>query len=158
MYFVGNVEGVNKMGMRETVGSLRAYFILSGLAGMYYAVRFLMNAGIVGMLVELVSIGFGLAFLYVGFALSRLLRSSSSRIIKLLYLSACWSVFVSLSSAGWSVYVSRQNILGGLSVDPLNFPFLALSLLIVWYLLRNVRRLAGEAQPSPTEPPVSAPN
>jgi hypothetical protein len=146
MYFVADVEGVDKMGMRETVGSLRAYFILSGLAGIFSAIGLIyLNGGIVGVVIALVTIGFSLAFLYVGFALAKLLRSSSSRITTLLY-----------SSAGWSVFAFLLSILGGLSAGAL--VTLVLSLLIVWYLLRNVRRLAGEAQAAPTEPPISAPN
>jgi hypothetical protein len=145
MYFVADVEGVDKMGMRETVGSLRAYFILSGLAGIFSAIGLIYLSDIVGLVIALVTIGFSLAFLYVGFALAKLLRSSSSRITTLLY-----------SSAGWSVLAFLLSILGGLSTSAL--VTLVLSLLIVWYLLRNVRRLAGEAQAAPSEPPVSAPN
>src|SRR5215467_5107812 len=73
MYFVADVEGVDNVGMRETVGSLRAYFILSGIAGVFSALRInLLNADIIGAIVELITIAFSLAFVYVGFALSRL--------------------------------------------------------------------------------------
>jgi len=145
MYFVADVEGVDKLGMRETVGSLRAYFILSGLAGIFSALRInLLSASILGAIVELITIGFSLAFVYVGFALSKLLRTSANRIATLLY-----------ASAGWSVFAFLLSILGGPSVIALLI--LILSLLIVWYLLKNVRRLAGEAQAALSEPPVSAP-
>ena len=33
--------------------------------------------------------------------------------------------------------------------------YFILALLIVWYLLKNVRRLAAEAQAAPSEPPPS---
>jgi hypothetical protein len=45
--------------------------------------------------------------------------------------------------------------LGGPSVIALFT--LILSLLIVWYLLKNVRRLAGQAQAAQSEPPASTP-
>ena len=145
MYFVADVEGVDNVGMRETVGSLRVYFILSGIAGVFSALRInLLNADIIGAIVELITIAFSLAFVYVGFALSRLLKSSASHIATLLY-----------ASAGWSVFAFLLSILAGPSAVALLI--LILSLLIVWYLLKNVRRLAGEAQAAPSEPPVSAP-
>jgi hypothetical protein len=145
MYFVADVEGVVNAGMRETVGSLRAYFILSGVAGVFSALRInLLNAGIIGAVVEVITIAFSLAFVYVGFTLSNLLRSSASRIATLLY-----------ASAGWSVFAFLLSVLGGPSAIALFT--LILSLLIVWYLLKNVRRLAGEGQAAQSEPPASTP-
>jgi small-conductance mechanosensitive channel len=145
MYFVADVEGVGNVGMRETVGSLRAYFILSGVAGILSALRMnLLSTGIIGAIVEVITIALSLAFVYVGFVLSRLLRSSASHIATLLYVSA-----------GWSVFAFLLSILGGPSTIAL--VTLILSLLIVWYLLKNVRRLAGEAHAAPSEPPVPAP-
>jgi len=134
------------MGMRETVGSLRAYFILSGLAGIFSALRInLLNASTMGAIVEVVTIGFSLAFVYVGLALSKLLRRSAGRITTLLYVSAGWTVFAFLLS----IFAGPTAL--GLST-------LILSLLILWYLLKNVRRLAVEAQQAaPSGPPPSAP-
>jgi hypothetical protein len=133
------------VGMRETVGTLRAYFILSGLAGVFSALRInLLNASMIGAAVEVITITFSLAFVYVGFTLSTLLRSSASRVATLLY-----------ASAGWSVFAFLLSVLGGPSVIALFT--LILSLLIVWYLLKNVRRLAGQAQAAQSEPPASTP-
>jgi hypothetical protein len=145
MYFVADVEGVVNVGMRETVGSLRAYFILSGLAGVFSALRInLLNAGIIGAVVEVITIAFSVAFVYVGFTLSKLLRSSASRVATLLY-----------ASAGWSVFAFLLSVLGGPSAIALFT--LILSLLIVWYSLKNVQRLAGEAQAAQSKPPASTP-
>jgi hypothetical protein len=133
------------MGMRETVGSLRAYFILSGLAGAFIAFRVaLLGAGIFGVIVALVSVGFSLAFMYVGFTLPKLLRDSASRIVTLLY-----------ASAGWTVFFFLLSLLGGPSTYGL--VSLILTLLILWYLLKNVQRLAAEAQAAPSEPPLPGP-
>src|ERR1700731_3435949 len=88
------------MAMRETVRSLRAYFILSALLTLFsygralwvnFEARFLF-ATVVGI----IGIGFSLTFLYVGFSLPRLLTSSVGRIVTLLYVSTGWVVFVFL--------------------------------------------------------------
>ena len=127
------------MAMRETVRSLRAYFILSGLATLISYGRalwvnfqgpFKLPTGI-----AVIGIGFSLAFLYVGIALPGLLRSSAGRVVTLLYVSTGWVVFVFLLGL-------REEL------APVAVVTLLLSLLILWYLLRNVRRLAAEAQAS----------
>ena len=123
--------------MRETVRSLRIYFILSGLANLFVwasALRVgLQSPGTIGVIVEVISIGLSLAFLYVGFSLAGLLRSSAGRIVTLLYIST-----------GWTVFVCLLSLLQGIS--PVGLVPLILALLILWYLLKNVRRLAAEAQ------------
>ena len=133
------------MAMRETVRSLRAYFILSGLAtlssySLAVGVNFqgpFMFATVVGI----VGIGFGLAFLYVGFSLPGLLASAVGRIVTLLYVST-----------GWVVFVFLLGLLAG-RPTPVAVFILVLSLLILWYLLKNVRRLAAEAQVSSSAVP-----
>jgi L-lactate permease len=74
-----------------------------------------------------------LAFLYVGFFLRRLLKDSSHGIVMLIYASMVWVVlsFLGTLFAG----VELREIVGD-----------ALSLLLGFYLLKNVRRLASEAQ------------
>jgi hypothetical protein len=127
------------MAMRETVRSLRAYFILSGLATLFSYGRALWvnSQGAVSMatVIGVIGIGFSLAFLYVGFSLPGLLRSSAGRIVTLLYVST-----------GWVLFVFLLGLLEGLA--PVAVITLILSLLILWYLLKNVRRLAAEAQGS----------
>jgi hypothetical protein len=125
------------MAMRETVRSLRAYFILSGVATLFsygraFSVNFqgsFMFAAVIGI----IGMSFSLAFIYVGFALPALLRSSVGRIVMLLYVSTSWVVFVFL-----------LGLMSGLA--PVAVFTLVVSLLILWYLLKNVRRLAVEAQ------------
>lgn len=87
------------MGVRETVRSLRAYFMFSGPAGVVFAFRVvLLGAGIFLAVVALISVGFSLAFVSFGFTLPKLLRGSAGRIGTLLYASAGWSVFCFLLS------------------------------------------------------------
>jgi predicted membrane channel-forming protein YqfA (hemolysin III family) len=127
------------MAMRETVRSLRAYFILSGVATLisYGRALWVNFQGPVAIptIIGVIGIGFSAAFLYVGISLPRLLRSSASRIVTLLYVST-----------GWVVFVFLLGLLEGLA--PVAVVTLLLSLLILWYLLKNIRRLAAEAQAS----------
>ena len=127
------------MGMRETVGSLRAYFILSGLLTAF-PIALLLGGGIFSVIVGLITVGFGLAFLYVGFTLPKLLRVSAGRIVTLLYANGGWTVLLYLLS----LFRSPSAV---------ELVYFILALLIVWYLLKNVRRLAAEAQAAPSEPP-----
>lgn len=123
--------------MKETVRSLRVYFILSGLAGALVsgsALRVsLEGSAMTEAALQTVSIALSVAFLYVGFGLAGLLRTSAGRVIAILYLSAGWSAFHFL------IRLLRTGV-------PFGLVTLVLVLLIVWYLLRNIKRLAAEAQ------------
>ena len=127
--------------MRETVRSLRVYFILSGLASLWFgflgvavALRSALSpATIVAAAIGIVGLGLALAFLYVGCVLPKLLRSSSHSVILLLYVSTGWAVL--------SFLLGLLNGVQGGAVVALIF-----SVLILWYLLRNVRRLAADAE------------
>ena len=127
------------MAMKETVRSLRAYFILSGVATLisYGRALWVNFQGPVSIptIIGVIGICFSAAFLYVGINLPRLLRSFASRIVTLLYVST-----------GWVVFVFLLGLLEGLA--PIAVVTLLLSLLILWYLLKNIRRLAAEAQAS----------
>jgi hypothetical protein len=78
-----------------------------------------------------------LGFLYVGLFLEKLLQHSSNRIIVLLY-----------ASIGLALLSSALSFLAGGGVTAI--VVLAVTLLILWYLLRNVRRLAAEAHLTPS--------
>ena len=125
------------MAMKETVRSLRAYFILSGVATLisYGRALWVNFQGPISIptIIGVIGIGFSAAFLYVGINLPRLLRSSAGRIVTLLYVSTGWVVFVFLVGL-------REEL------APIAVVTLLLSLLILWYLLKNIRRLAAEAQ------------
>lgn len=116
---------------------MRTYFILSGLASLFAYGRVLwvnfQGPVSIATVIGIIGIGFSLAFLYVGFSLPQLLKSSASRVVTLLYVST-----------GWVAFVFLLGLLEG--VAPVAAITLILSLLILWYLLRNVRRLAAEAQ------------
>ena len=126
--------------MRETVRSLRAYFILSGLASLFLsgsALRLsIQRSDPIATVILVVTLGFSVAFLCVGVLLARLLKSSAGRIVTLLYASAGWTLFGFLFAV----------VLKGFSQVELTSVITPIvTLLIVWYLLRNVQRLAAEA-------------
>ena len=134
------------MAMKETVRSLRAYFILSGLASLWFQFLNVVHlraaispVTILATAIGIVGIGLALAFLYVGGFLPKLLRSSPHRIVILLYVGA-----------GWAVLTSLLSLLNGVQIETV--VVLGISLLILWYLLRNVRRLAAEEQHSSPTP------
>jgi hypothetical protein len=139
VYFAGAGERTKRMAMKETVRSLRAYFILSGVATLISYGRALwvnfQGPFKLPTAIGVIGIGFSVAFLYVGINLPRLLRSSASRVVTLLYVSTGWVVFVFLLGL-------REEL------APIAVVTLLLSLLILWYLLKNIRRLAAEAQAS----------
>jgi hypothetical protein len=130
-------ERTKRTAMRETVRSLRAYFILTGLWTLFSYGRALWvnfeTRFIFATVVGIIGIGFSLAFLYVGFSLPGLLTSSVDRIVTLLYVST-----------GWVAFMFLIGLLEGLA--PVAVFTLVFSLLVLWYLLKNVRRLAAEAQ------------
>src|SRR5450432_1571838 len=123
------------MKMRETVRSLRLYFILSGLAGAFVSgsalLASLQRSATTAAALQAVGIALSLAFLYVGFALVPLLRTSPGRILNILYASAA------CSAVSFLVGFLRTGLPHGLVT-------LLLILLVVWYLSTNVRRLAEE--------------
>jgi predicted membrane channel-forming protein YqfA (hemolysin III family) len=129
------------MAMKETVRSLQTYFILSGLASLWFGFLGLTAqlrsavspAMMLATTIGIMGASLALAFLYVGMVLPGLLRKSSTRVIMLLYISAGW--------AGVNFVLSLLN-----GVQLGTVVVLALTLLILWYLLRNVRRLASEVQ------------
>lgn len=120
--------------MKETVGSLRAYFIviaiIIGLAG---------NIGFVGGLqhlillaIGLVGIGLSMAYLYIGIALRKLLVESPNLVTGVIIASIAYQIINFL----------LVNLLGGFQTVLLIQ--LGIGLLITWYLLSSVKRLSEE--------------
>jgi hypothetical protein len=139
--------------VRETVKSLRAYFIVVGIfaallgAGRLAVLVILaphiaarrasipstdLLAIVLLVIAAIVSLGLGAAFIAVGIGLPKLLRGSSQRIVTLLYFSL-----------GANVLFFALSLPFGFNV--LALMYFAAGLLLVWYLLKNVRRLALEA-------------
>jgi len=123
------------MAMRETVRSLKAYFIVSALLSALANLRVLIAGGGVGVVSGLLGLAFAAAFLYVGFRLRHLLQTTPRQVTTLL-----------MAAAGFMVLIFLMDILVGAGAG--SWPMVAVGLLLTWYLFVNVRRLAAEGQPS----------
>lgn len=132
------------MAMRETVTSLRGYFIVVGI----YIVLSIIGpeASTFGSIASfredvvaagsvIIGLGFGLAFIYFGLFLRRLLVQSVRTINVVLYASLATLVLDTLF-----------DLLSGF--HPASLVFLAVGLGIIWYLLRTVKRLSQEERSS----------
>ena len=120
------------MAMSETVGSLRAYFILVGVVGVALNALSLkeeLNPTIVKV-AAVANLAIALAFLASGVLLKKLLRDSPGLLKGLLYASAAVQVVV---AAALFAIVQQPVLL----LAP------AIGLLIFWYLLVNVNRLSA---------------
>jgi hypothetical protein len=124
--------------MRETVRSLRIYFGLSGVFSVLRGTRPLLTGDlVVGVLV----IGLGIAYLYLMARLPRLLDQSLAT-VKWVLVTASTLLGVGLLLA----FVNRNTYVGVVC---------ALGLVINWYLFRNARRLAVERRvPNPAAIPT----
>jgi len=129
------------MAMKESIRSLRLYFTLSGLASFWACVvtftpvlrTSLSVEVIVAAVFGAVFLAMSLAFLYVGFFLRHLLKNSSHRVVILIYVGMAW-VAISFLASLFAGIQTRE-----IFID-------VLSILIGFYLLKNIRRLAAEAQ------------
>jgi hypothetical protein len=123
------------MAMRETPKTLRLYFILSGLLGALGSFVVL-TQGLVSpltLVTGIINLGFSVAFLYVGFSLHRLLVETPGKISGVIQ-----------AAMGWTVLGFLLGLVGGMQVRAI--VIFAFTLLLCWYLLVNVRRLAAEAK------------
>ena len=129
------------MMMRETVGSMRAYFIVSGLLGCLMNVSLLLRSHRNPVVFSMGAIGAiaALVFFYIGVRLPRLV-SSSSRAVGYFLLGTI--AYLGLLLLFGLVLGGRGIILVGQA---------GLGLLITWYLLRNFGRLVREARSEPAE-------
>jgi hypothetical protein len=129
--------------MRETVRSLRAYFILSALVGGAVNVAALLREGTsaLGLVIGLIGLGFAIAYLYAGLRLPRLLATAPHRVTGLLIAAA---VFLAL--------LFGLDLAAGIPGRTL--PTVIIGLLLTWYLFANVRRLskASATQASAVSP------
>ena len=120
--------------MRETVRSLSIYFFVVGLFSTVASLPGLLRVDRPLFLVaSVLTLGFGLAYLYCGVRLRQLLVGSPDVILKLLAIVGV-SVLVSLA-----LNLLAGRVSGGVAGA-------AIGLLITWYLYVNVRRLAGEVR------------
>ena len=123
------------MAMKESIGSLRAYFIVVALLSGFQNATLLVQSqrNIIIVIIALLGLGLAIAYLYIGIALRKLLVKSSKIITGVI-----------LVSMGFLVVVFLLSLLGG--VQAAMVAQLIIGLLITWYLLKNVKRLSSEEQ------------
>ena len=126
--------------MKETVGSLRAYFILSGLGSGALNVVALQHAEpATAKGIAIVGLGFAIAYVYAGVRLRPLIAAAPARVLWLLIAGGLFLAFL-----------FGIGLLYGAALAAL--PKIVLGLLITLYLFANVRRLAAESQAGSAAP------
>ncbi len=121
--------------MRESVGSLKAYFIVIAVLSALGSVSVLGSASsnLVLLIAGIISLAFAAAYFYIGISLRKLLTESPKLIEMCLYINIAYQVFMFL-----------LGLLRGFQVG--SVIQLSIVLLIIWYLLVNVRRLSEEVR------------
>ena len=118
------------MVMRETVGSLRAYFIVLGIFSCVSSLFALFARPVgLGTAFSLAGVGLAAAYLYLGMRLKALLVTSPRQVVMIVLVGGAFTVFALIISL----------FLGSISGMAQG----ALGLLITWYLYNNVRRLSS---------------
>jgi len=123
------------MAMKESVGSLRAYFIITALLAGFQSTAPLVQSqrNIIVYISALIGVGFAIAYLYIGITLRQLIVKSPKIITRVI-----------LVSMGFLVVGFLFSLVDG--VQTAMVAKLIIGLLITWYLLKNVKRLSLEEQ------------
>lgn len=119
--------------MRETVRSLKAYFIVIAVLGLIGSISTLSLSSVnpLFLIIGLIGLAFALAYLYIGISLRKLLVDSPKTINNVI-----------LASMAYQVLNFLLSLLNGVQVA--SIVQLAIGLLITWYLLNSVKRLSLE--------------
>jgi len=123
------------MVMRETIGSLKAYFILIALIGAAQSAFLLFKSqGIFIIIIfSLLGLGVSCVYFYIGISFRKLLIQSPKFITTVILISMGLLIASFLLSL-------LEGLQGSMVLE------LVIGLLITWYLLRNVKRLSSEEQ------------
>ncbi|AFY80495.1 hypothetical protein [Oscillatoria acuminata] len=132
--------------MKETVGSLRAYFgligvlsVLSTLGELYFYLSF-QPGNLFGILLTLIGLGLSCLFLYFSFDLKKLLIKSPEFVSRVILVSAGFQIISLVFSLLWDNGVASI-------VKP------GIGILICWYLLANINRLSRSLQEEMAQKP-----
>jgi thiol:disulfide interchange protein len=121
--------------MKESVGSLKAYFIVVSVLGIISSLATLGTSQINPLVLVffLIELGFSLTYLYIGITLRKLLVKSPELLNNILFGSMAYHVIIFLLSLlnGFQIVLVIR---------------LAIALLLFWYLLINVKRLSQEVK------------
>jgi hypothetical protein len=139
--------------MKETFGSLKAYFIIVAVFGLIGSLAILSekSTNLLIIIIGLIRLGFSGAYLYMGIALRKLIIESPKLISNVILASMVYQIIyfllmlVNIFLAGSDLQQSFQRgLLTGLVVQ------LVIGLWITWYLLNNVQRLSQEEKSKAT--------
>ena len=127
--------------MKESVGSLKAYFIVVSVLGVMGSLTTLGASPVTPLflVIGLIELGFSVAYLYIGITLRKLLVKSPKLLNNIL-----------LASMAYQVITFLLNLLNGLQIGLVIR--LAIGLLLLWYLLTNVKRLSQEVKSNSAAP------
>lgn len=119
--------------MRETVRSLKAYFIVIAVLGLIGSINLLplFSLNPLFLIFGLIGLAFALAYLYIGISLRKLLVESPKIINNVI-----------LASMAYQVLNFLLSLLNGVQLS--SIIQLAIGLLITWYLLNSVKRLSSK--------------
>lgn len=118
--------------MKETVGSLRLYFIIVGVvSGFLNSTALIVSSTILGALLALVGCALSVGFLYAGIKMPVLLATQPMRIKQLIF-----------ANIGVIALVAVINVLSGYVQG---LASAGIGLTISAYLLSSVKRLAAQA-------------
>lgn len=119
--------------MKETAGSLKVYFIVVSVLGIAGSLTVLGASQVnpLFLVIGLIGLAFSIAYLYIGITFRKLIVESPKLIENMLLASMAYQVITVLLS-------SLNGFQTGLIIR------LAIAILILWYLLANVRRLSRE--------------
>ena len=122
------------MAMRETVLSMRAYLILSGLvAALSYASLITTSGGGIAAVLGLAGLALSLAYVYLGVRFKALVTKAPNRIFVVLKTGAALLTLVLVLAVAGGAGLS--GVVG-----------FGIGLLVTWYLYVNAKRLVNEAQ------------
>ena len=124
--------------MKETVKSLRLYFIVIGVISGLLSASLLPGSSTFGVVFGVTGIALGAGFLYVGIRLRDLLATSVAPILVLIYANMAMYAVSGVSS------LSAGNTRGQVQA--------VIGLAISAYLVSNVKRLAAESAAGPAGP------
>ncbi len=129
--------------MKESVGSLKAYFIVVSVLGIISSLATFGGSQVNPpfLVFGLIELGFSLAYLYIGITLRKLLIKSPQLLNNLIFTSMAYKVITFLLI---SLLIHSLQI--ALLIQ------LAITLLLFWYLLINVKRLSQEVKSNPAAP------
>ncbi len=129
------------MAIRETVRSLRFYFLFFGFLGMLGGAGgvYISRGKPLQAATFLLGFAFSAVLFYAGLALRGLHREASRKITAVIYAGMAYVVVISLLflAIGMPLFEALFGLFGGL--------------LINWYLLRTVKRLSKEARKAPPQ-------